>query len=185
MVGRLVPVKNHRAALLAFQKLRIRNPHACLLIVGDGPLKQALQAYCKELDLSYSGEASFSEPGAPVVFTSWQKNMPEVMAALDIMMLTSHSEGTPLCVMEAMAAGKPVVSFKVGGVPEMIDHVVDGMLVEQGDLEGLVDALDLLASDSLCAQNMGSRARMKAVSLFDKQLGLKRVEELISSSYIS
>jgi glycosyltransferase involved in cell wall biosynthesis len=185
MVGRLVPVKNHRTALLAFQKLRTRIPHAYLLIVGDGPLKQPLQAYCKELGLSYSGEAAFSEPGASVVFTSWQKNMPEVMAALDIMMLTSHSEGTPLCVMEAMAGGKPVVSVKVGGVPEMIDHRVDGMLVEQDDLEGLVDALDLLASDSQYARSLGSRARMKAVSSFDKQMGLNRIEELISGSYIS
>jgi glycosyltransferase involved in cell wall biosynthesis len=179
MVGRLVSIKNHQFGLRTFQKLQQTIPHAKLLIVGDGPTKQPLEAFCQKLGLSYSSDTHHPDGSAFVVFASWQKNMPEVMAALDVVLLTSDSEGTPMCVMEAMAAGKPVVSTCVGGVPEMIDHLVDGMLVEPGDLEGLVAALHHLVNDKALAHSIGSRAQLTAEKSFDKFNGLKQIEELV------
>lgn len=186
MVGRLVPIKNHRLALRAFQKVQASIPNAKLIIVGDGPMKQPLQAYCQQLGLSYASDCNVDRNTAvSVVFASWQMNMPEVMLASDIIILSSDAEGTPLCVMEAMGAGKPVVSTNVGGVPEMIDHSVNGMLVEQGDDEGLAAALVQLANDSHLAHNIGNRAKLKAMAAFDKMKGLQQIEELVNKCPIT
>ena len=185
MVGRLVPIKNHRLGLLAFRQLQASFPQVKLLIVGDGPLRQSLLAYCKELGLTYASGAMQSGNPASVLFVSWQKKMPEVMAALDVVLLTSESEGTPISVMEAMASAKPVVCTKVGGVPEMIDHMVDGLLVEQGDVNGLVAALQHLISDTVLASKLGIQAQAKAAASFNRADGLKLIEERVNDCRLS
>lgn len=179
MIGRLVAIKNHQLGILAFQKLLTSFPNAKLVIVGDGPLKLSLQNFCHQLGLMYDTVHDQNRGRTSVIFSSWQKSMPEVMAAMNIVILTSEAEGTPLCVMEAMAAGRPVVSTKVGGVPEMIDHLQDGMLVKRGDCDGLVDALSDLLTNKQLLNKLGTKARAKAIARFDKRTGLLLVEDLI------
>jgi glycosyltransferase involved in cell wall biosynthesis len=185
MVGRLVPIKNHRLGLLAFRQLQAKFPQIKLVIVGDGPLRQSLINYCEELGLAYSSGAIQSGKPTSVYFVSWQKKMYEVMAALDAVLLTSESEGTPICVMEAMASGKPVISTKVGGVPEMIDNMVDGLLVEKGDLETLVVGLSQLVGDRVLTSQLGAKAKAKAIATFNKTNGLNLLEKRLKDCFNS
>jgi glycosyltransferase involved in cell wall biosynthesis len=114
IIGRLVPIKNHRFFLRVIKKLFNNcNSSVKIFIVGDGEEKENLMNYCNELGLG-------DEIGNRLVFTSWIKEVDEVLAGSDIVCLTSLNEGTPVSLIEAQAAGKPIVSTKVGGIENVV-----------------------------------------------------------------
>ena len=122
IVGRLVPVKQHRLFIEVAEE--ILRTHAAtkklrFFIVGDGTEKKMLQEILSAKQLAYSTTADGSSENSPFVFTSWRTDMDRVFAGLDIVMLTSLNEGTPVSLMEAMAAGKPIVSTSanISGLP--------------------------------------------------------------------
>ncbi|RPI02963.1 MAG: glycosyltransferase family 1 protein [Calditrichaeota bacterium] len=138
VIGRLVPIKNIPAALMILKELHQHNKPYHLLIVGDGTERSNLEDLCEQLEL-----ASF------VHFTGWVQNMSEIYRGLDLLLLTSLNEGTPVTIIEAMAAGVPVVASNVGGVPDLIVEGETGRLFDVNDLSAGVSAIEKMMQDSI------------------------------------
>lgn len=130
VVGRLVPIKNHDLFLRAALRLHEMRPDARLMIIGDGELREGLEAQVDALGLRQS-----------VIFTGWIKDLAPVYSDLDAVVISSLNEGTPVSLIEAMAAGCPVVSTAVGGVPDLLKGGQLGLLVPSRDETALADAM--------------------------------------------
>ena len=123
-------------------------PNAKYLIVGNGPRKEALMKFTNELGIAEH-----------VVFTGFAENIPEIYSFSDIAVLSSLSEGLPQSLLQAMAAGIPVVATRVGGVPEVVIHEKTGLLVESGDHEGLAKGIIRILRNPDDAEKMSRDAR--------------------------
>ncbi|HVW38501.1 MAG TPA: glycosyltransferase, partial [Pirellulales bacterium] len=121
-VGRLAEIKRHDLLIRAFARVRLRLPAARLLLVGDGPERRPLEQLAAKL-----------LPADCVRFAGRQAAPERFLQAMDVMALTSRSEGMPLAVLEAWAAGTPVVATRVGGLPELIADGETGLLVESNN----------------------------------------------------
>ncbi|MBC7324291.1 MAG: glycosyltransferase, partial [Moorella sp. (in: Bacteria)] len=120
-----------------------------LLLVGTGELKNYLEEKVKREHI-------------PLVhFLGFRRDVPEILRESDIVTLTSKHEGLPRCVMEAMAAGKPVVATNVRGNRDLVEDGRTGFLVELGDVPGLVVALERLARNPELRASMGAAGREK------------------------
>lgn len=147
-VGRLVPVKAPGALLDAFAAARRAEPMLRLLIVGDGALRADLEEQARRSAL------------VPFVrFAGWRDDLVDVYAALDVLVLTSINEGTPVAILEAAAAGVPVVATSVGGVPDVLTNGRHGLLVPPGDVAALTEALLAMARSPADRRRMGEAAR--------------------------
>ncbi len=167
----LRPVKNHSLLLEAFsQGPASTDPRAHLLLVGAGDLRDELEKKARTLGL-----------GARVSFMGLRADIPEVLSAADVFVLSSDWEGNPLSVMEAMAAGIPVISTAVGGVPELVEEGKSGLLVPRGDVSALARAMSLLAKDRELRGDMGRAAYERAVQRFD----LRAMTEAYANLYES
>ena len=119
IIGRLVPIKNHHFFLNMAKKVsECATKKVRFLIIGDGELRGELENYCKQLKIDFSTEKDIRN--ALLTFTSWIKDIDIALAGLDIVALTSKNEGTPVSLIEAQAAGKPVVSTNVGGIENIV-----------------------------------------------------------------
>jgi glycosyltransferase involved in cell wall biosynthesis len=150
MVARLEPVKNHRLlfdALLLLDKWG-KTPVEVRL-VGDGSLRPALE----------SESAAMKLRRVRVQFSGWQSDLLRVYTELDVVVLTSHSEGTPLCLIEAQVAGIPLVSTSVGGVPDCVLPERSCFLVAPGDAVSLAEKLLALEQDAELRKHMGLAGR--------------------------
>jgi glycosyltransferase involved in cell wall biosynthesis len=146
--GRLVPIKDVATLLDAFARLRAATPGARLVIAGDGELRAELTARARSLGLE----------GA-VHWLGWRRDLVRLYAAADAVVLSSRNEGTPLALIEGMAAGRPVVATAVGGVPDVVRDEVTGYLAAPGDAGALAAGLARLAGDAARRQAMGEAAR--------------------------
>jgi len=141
IVGRLAHVKNHAffidviATLKNQSKVPVR-----AFIVGDGSLRNELVQQCENKGLTVS-QPEKENLDADVVFTSWIKNVETVYPAFDILAMTSLNEGTPVSIIEAQAAGVPVVSTNVGGIEDIVENGKTALLVENGNLDEFVRSL--------------------------------------------
>lgn len=141
IIGRITPIKNHELFIRAFHAaLKESKKNIKAIIVGDGEDMQKMQQLCRDLRLSFCEHNTVSAD-ANVIFTSWIKNVDWVIAGLDIVAMTSLNEGTPVSLIEAQAAGKPVVSTNVGGIENIIIPEITGLLSPSGDLEKFRDNL--------------------------------------------
>jgi len=135
-VGRLAPEKNLNILLPAVKELLTKLPSVALLLCGEGPERGSLQALANRLGIDKN-----------VFFLGQRSDLPDVYASSDVFVLPSLSEGTPLSVLEAMAAKTPVVASRVGGVPKILEEGRVGLLVDAGNAQELQSALlDLLSS---------------------------------------
>jgi len=159
-VGRLAAVKDHETLLRAFGLLRQGGSDAHLAVIGGGPLEADLKSRVRALGLD--GVAHIVGPHADV---------PHLLPALDVFVLSSLSEGISLALIEAMAAGLPVVATRVGGNPEVVVEGRTGLLVEPSQPEALRSALLRVLSDRAAAQVMGVQGRRRALEMF----GLERM----------
>jgi glycosyltransferase involved in cell wall biosynthesis len=161
MVGRLTPVKNPALFLRAAKCLKDRGKIGLFrfLIVGDGELKKNLMQEAADLGIADN-----------VSFAGWQREMPHVYGGIDAVALSSRNEGTPVALIEAMAAAKPVAATDVGGVRDLLGDIVDatptrfsiaqnGLLVSNQDGESLADALLFLQQNRASALQMARRAQ--------------------------
>jgi glycosyltransferase involved in cell wall biosynthesis len=130
IIGRLVPIKNHQLFLMAAQKVAAALPSACFVVVGGGECQPELEALTTELGLD-----------STVRFVGWRQDLPAIYADLDLVVISSNNEGTPVSLIEAMSAGVPVVSTAVGGVPDLLCHGDLGMLTPPGDVDALANAM--------------------------------------------
>ncbi len=125
-VGILRSVKGHEITLKAVETVIKHFPNAKFLIVGNGPRRKALEDITNSLGIEQH-----------VIFTGFVENIPEIYSFTDVVILSSWSEGLPQSLLQAMAAGVPVVATRVGGVPEVVKHEKTGILVEPGDHDAL------------------------------------------------
>ena len=130
-------------------------PHAHFLVIGDGPLHQELQAYADLLGVQEH-----------VHFLGFRLDARALISLLDVLVVPSLSEGTPLVTLEAMTAGVPIVASAVGGIPEQIRHRCEGLLVPAKDAMALADAVLQLLQDPLWAQKLGETGRQRTLSHF-------------------
>ncbi len=180
IVGRLVPVKNHQLFIeTAAQVIQsVGNSHQLrFFIIGDGVNRTALQELILSKQLRFSTAAADSN-NANFIFTSWRKDMDAVYAGLDIVLLTSLNEGTPVSIMEAMAAGKPVLSTPAGGIPELITDGKTGMLASTQT--ELVEALSSLIKNNALREQLAGAAASDAAR-FSKSAELESLSELYVS----
>lgn len=119
IIGRLVPIKNHHFFLNVAKNIsKLSTKKVRFLIIGDGELRGDLENYCTQLEIDFSTEKNATN--ALLTFTSWITDIDVALAGLDIVALTSKNEGTPVSLIEAQAAGKPIVSTNVGGIENIV-----------------------------------------------------------------
>jgi glycosyltransferase involved in cell wall biosynthesis len=165
-VGRFAPPKNHALLIEAFAQVRAHTP-LYLLLVGGGELEDAVRQQVAGLGLQER-----------VRFLGVRADVPAILNASDVFVLSSRWEGNPLSVMEAMAAGLPVVSTAVGGVPELVREGETGLLVPSGDAAALARALQALVDDPARREAMGKAARQHAITHFDIRHTVRQYEAL-------
>jgi glycosyltransferase involved in cell wall biosynthesis len=154
-VGRFVPIKNLPLLIEAFATVSIAAPCARLLLVGDGESRAAL-----EVMVARRGLQPF------VRFAGWREDLAGVYREVDALVLTSSNEGTPVAVIEAMAACLPVIATHVGGVPDVVTHGSTGMLVPPGSAEALAVAMLELIRNPAQRQRLGTAARASVRARF-------------------
>lgn len=152
-VGRLAAEKDFPTLFHAVHCMTDLNVK--VLLVGEGPLRRKVENFIARKGLQER-----------VVMTGMRRDIPEILAASDIFVLTSRWEGLPLTVIEAMCAGLPVVASKVGGVPELVQEGVTGHLVQPRDPRELCDTLRTLICDARRRDVMGNAGRMRAMERF-------------------
>lgn len=153
-VARLAPQKG-LADFLSAAAMLCPNASTSFVVAGDGPLRESLESKAHTLGLS-----------GRVFFLGHLADVPSLLRALDIFVLPSLTEGFPLSLLEAMAAGLPVVATRVGGIPEIVNHGATGLLVPSGSPKDLAGAiLELLANHDLAAA-MGQAGRHRAAHSF-------------------
>ena len=168
-VGRFAPPKNHALLVEAFARVRTDAP-LCLLLVGGGELENAVREQVAALGLQER-----------VRFLGVRADVADILRASDVFVLSSRVEGNPLSVLEAMAAGLPVVSTAVGGVPELVQEGATGRLVPSEDAGALAQAMQALVDDPARRQVMGAAARRHAVAHFDIRHTVRGYEQLYES----
>lgn len=146
-VGRLDPQKNPLALIEAFAQV----PVGRLAMAGEGSLMEAAREKAERLGVEER-----------VRFLGVRADVAEMLSACDIFALASDWEGSPLAVLEAMAAGLPVVATAVGGVPELVEDGVTGILAPPGDVQALASALEALVGDPQRRREMGQAARERS-----------------------
>ncbi len=166
-VGRLDPVKNLSLLLQSHALLKPRRPNAHLVIVGDGPQREALHAEARALKITDS-----------VIFAGYRADVRAMMPAFDAYANTSHYEGISLTILEAMAAALPVVATNVGGNPEVVVDLETGRLVP-GRPQAFAAALLDLARDPLPRHRMGEAGRWRVTRHFS----LGRMVEQYAAAY--
>jgi glycosyltransferase involved in cell wall biosynthesis len=167
IIGRMVPVKNHGLAVSICEKIfheQLTPLPMQFVMVGDGPLRESLEGRVAALGLE-----------GRINFVGWQRDLPRTYQSLDLILLTSINEGTPVALIESMAAGLPFVATGVGGVRDMVDgegiefrnqvgevlyvRYKNGILVKPGDVKGAATALAYLAEEPKIRQEMGEAGR--------------------------
>lgn len=164
IIGRLTKIKNQHMFLRVMAELKATGTKGIRgVLVGDGELMGPLQEEAKKLGLSFCTPDQIRGE-TDLIFTSWQEEMDLVMQGLDIVTLTSFNEGTPVTLIEALSAGKPVVSTNVGGIADIVEHGKNGYLTAVDDVPAFTEALlRILRKDSetlpfaACAETIRNR----------------------------
>ena len=154
-IGRMTAVKRTSDVLLAFKELRRRGVDACLCLVGDGPERDQVERRAHELGIMRD-----------TLFLGYQEEVAPYYAAFDAMILPSGNEGTPVSAIEALAARRPVVATRVGGVPDVVRDGEDGFLVDLGAVDQLAEALARLAHDPALRERMGEAGRSRVLARY-------------------
>ncbi len=113
-----------------------------------------------------------------VLFTGFQSDVSEIIATFDVAVLPSHFEGMGRVLLEAMAMEKPVVASRVGGIPDLVQHGINGLLVTPGDVEGLAEALMKALNDKGLAEKMGKAGRKMISEKFSADHMVRSIEKL-------
>jgi glycosyltransferase involved in cell wall biosynthesis len=153
--GRMTAVKRTDDLLTMLAGLRERGVDALLVLVGDGDDRDRLEQRAHDLGLARS-----------CLFLGYQQDVAQWYAICDAVVLTSASEGTPVTIIEALAAGRPVVATKVGGVPDVVDEGETGFLVRPRDTHALAERLEILARDPERRLAMGATGRERVLERY-------------------
>ena len=165
-VAWLRPQKNPALLLEAFRRGPASDPRAHLLLVGTGSLRSELERQI--------GASGLQER---VHLLGLRSDVPEILNAADVFVLSSDYEGNPLSVMEAMAAGKPIICTAVGGVPELVEDGC-GLLVPPRDAQALSKAMSHMLENPSARKSMGEKSARRAVERFDLRVMTEAYEDL-------
>ena len=169
-IGRMTAVKRTDDVLIAFKILRDSGVDAVLCMVGDGPDRRQLEQRAHELGVARD-----------TVFLGYQEDVAPFYAAFDTLVLPSGNEGTPVTVIEALAAERPVVATRVGGVPDVVRDGEDGFLVEAGATDDLAERLGRLARDPVLRTRMGRKGRERVLPRYAVNRLVDEVDQLYRS----
>ena len=147
IAARLVPIKNHNLLIEAFAAACQQGLDGQLLIAGDGPMRSELEAKVQDL-----------APGR-IHLLGQVSNIPEFYRAIDVSVLTSNSEGSPIAIIEALSYARPIVATSVGSIPDLVAHGQSGLLFPSGDAQACTRHLLAVGSDAGLRQNLGSKGR--------------------------
>ena len=170
IVARLNPVKDHSMLLQAFRQVVNQQPRAKLLVIGDGEERASLEQQTLQLNLDQN-----------VRFLGMRSDVPDLLACIDVVVLSSRNEGLPLCILEAMATGKPVIATRVGGIPSVVRPGETGMLVDSGDIASMATALLTLLNDRELGKLLGINGR----KLIEERYDLKKSAADYYSLYVN
>ena len=169
IVGRIFPIKNHALFLESAARIAAQEPAARFVVVGDGVFRPNLENQARALGITDR-----------VLFTGWRRDLPRIYADLNVLVVSSDNEGTPVSAIEAMASSRPVVATRVGGLPDLIEDRKTGRLVPHRDAEALASAvLDLLQSPHT-ARELGRNAQESVRQRFAVQRLLADMDHLYS-----
>jgi glycosyltransferase involved in cell wall biosynthesis len=169
-IGRMTAVKRTDDVLIAFKGLRESGVDAVLCMIGDGPDRLQLEQRAHELGVARD-----------TLFLGYQEDVAPFYAAFDALVLPSGNEGTPVTVIEALAAKRPVVATRVGGVPDIVRDGEDGFLVEAGATDDLAERLGRLARDPALRARMGMKGRERVLPRYAVERLVDDVDELYRS----
>lgn len=166
VLGRLAPIKDHETLLRALAKL----DGVHLVVFGDGEMRERLASLILELGI-----------GDRVHMLGWWMDLPLAFSDLNLVVLTSRNEGTPVSLIEALAAGRTVVATDVGGVRSVVDDGETGLLVPPGDQAAIADAIGSLLENGDLRKSMGELGRSRVAVRFDKERLISDIKELYRS----
>jgi glycosyltransferase involved in cell wall biosynthesis len=167
-VGWLTAVKGHRVLIEALARLKPANPDLHVVILGSGPLQHELTALAAGLGV-----------GQSVHLLGMRRDVADCLAAMNLFVLPSLNEGMGRALVEAMAAGRPVIASRVGGVPAIVQDRHNGLLVPAGDPVALANALDELLRRPDWARELGSAAR----KTIDLRFGAREMVRAVEAVY--
>jgi glycosyltransferase involved in cell wall biosynthesis len=142
-------------------------PEVRFIIVGEGKLRPKLEKQIKNLGLQNK-----------ITLTGFREDALEILATMDIFVLSSLKEGLPFSLLEAGALGKPIVATRVGGVPEIIDHNQNGLLVPPAEAKTLAEAIITLLQNKKMVETFGQKIKEKVFRDFDLARTLERTAEV-------
>jgi len=168
--GRMTPVKRTDEVVIALRKLVAMGVDAYVLLVGDGPDREGLERYAHELGVIRR-----------CLFVGYQEEVGRFYDAIDVLLLPSMNEGTPVSVIEALAAERPAVATRVGGTPDVVRDGVDGFLVGSGDVDALATRLAELAADPERRERMGAAGHERVMQRYAVERLVDDIDRLYRS----
>lgn len=169
-VGRLAELKGFEDLIEATAAIVVRVPRARLLFVGDGPLRGKFADLARQRGLEER-----------VVFAGIRKDVPELLALIDVFVLPSLQEGQPMALMEAMAAARAVVATRVGDIPEILCGGRQGVLINPSDIGAMTNAVVELLKDDALRTRLGRQARESVLENYTVKRLAERYEKLYQS----
>lgn len=167
IIGRMTPQKDHHTFLAALAEVKTTVPGVRALIVGDGPLRAAIRDEAARLGVEGACR-----------FAGVRNDIPDCLAAVSVVVLSSVSEGFPFTVLEALAMARPLVATAVNGVTEIVEPDVTGLLVPSRRPDLLARAALSLLGDPERARGLGQAGRKAVEARFPLELMLERLERL-------
>jgi len=174
ILAALRPEKNHALFLHAARIVLQRRPTARFLIIGDGSERAKLEALAEKWEIAEA-----------VRFLGTRHDVPEVLSLIDVMVLSSHMEASPVSLLEGMACEKPVVATDVGSVPENVHDGANGFRVPPGDADAMADRILELFDAPDRAKTMGRAGREHVVAHASVERMVRGYEEMLAKLYQS
>lgn len=171
-IARHHPIKGHRYLLEAMAAILEQAPHCRLLLAGDGPLRRDIETQIRELGIERE-----------VIVLGNRDDVPALLTASDLMVVSSLEEGLPNVVLEGMAAGLPIVATEVGGIPELVTHYSTGILIQPSDAEALSNAVLEMISNNPLALHMSKQGRAKVATDFTAEQTTKNYLTLVNQIF--
>lgn len=178
IIGRLSKIKNIKLFIEMLSRVKIKTSKKVrAFIIGDGPEKQDLKHLAIKEGIDYA-EYTYGKRKADLIFTSWCSNISKAVAGIDILALTSKSEGTPMSIIESQMCSKPVVSFDIGGVKDIVIPDKTAFIIPNKDEESFVKKLLQLIENKELRNKMGEEAKDFAFKNFTSDLFIKNYTKL-------
>jgi glycosyltransferase involved in cell wall biosynthesis len=172
ILAALRPEKNHELFLQGARQILAKFPTTQFLIIGDGPRRAELEAVAAKLGIAQSTH-----------FLGSRSDVPDLLAACDVVSLTSHNEAAPVSILEALSTGVPVVSANVGSVSETVIPDETGRLFPPGDAEAYAQNVIELLGDPAARRRMGAEGRCRVMARWSLQAMVRGYEQLIEGIY--